>query len=198
MERLGTVCGTASYVGMQEKSRRRQYPGVFAGGVLGPVVAVALAGCSWFGTDVSPPEAVCPPVLLLDGAERMVAYEPGRDPGPSAVRYVAAIGDLAAECQAEEGQVTIDLRLSVLAEAGPLHRGEPVALEVFVAAVSNERILGRHTLDVQLALDRTDGRGGRLEQVTLQLPGPFRDERIFVGFELDRAAARGQVQRLLQ
>lgn len=149
---------------------------------LGPLGALALAGCSWFGGADETAGVACPPALLLDGAERIVRQAPGQQRADRAVRYVAAISALEAECRPVGSNLEVDLRFVVAAETGPAYQGEPVVLDLFVAAVADDRLAGRHSLELRLEPD--GGRARRLETLTIALAGQPALRRIYLGFAL--------------
>lgn len=177
-----------------------------AGRIAAICAALALPGCSWFAADEDAPgasAASCPAVLILDGAERTVAYAPGRERQSDGIVHLAAIRDLSSRCTYDGEGVEVDLRLTAVAEAGPAYRGEPVDVELFIATVGpDQSVLGKRSLALRLDIPEGAARAGRVEEISLRLPlsSPERasTRRLFVGFQLDPGEARERIDRFLR
>jgi hypothetical protein len=166
--------------------------------------AVALAGCSWFGADEdTTPPPPCPPALILDGAERTIAFAPGRERQGSGVLHLAAVRDLQSSCAYTPDGLDVDLRFAIVVEPGPAHRGEPADLDLFVATVGpDRRVLGKRRIEVRVELPEGAGRVGRIEDLTLRLPlfepDQARTRRLFLGFQLAPGESGDRIDRFLR
>ena len=153
-----------------------------------------LTGCGLFSGD---PEvaAPCPPVQVLQGAEAVSSYQPGRQGDPSALRYVAGMGDLSSTCRYAGDGVEVEIALNLLVERGPALEGEAARLDYFVATVApGQQIQSKQLLTSDVSLPAGQQTAGVREELTLRLPlmAPAGAARlsVFLGFQLDESDLR--------
>jgi hypothetical protein len=167
---------------------------------------LALAGCGTSQPASQPPPPPCPTALILEGAERTLAYRAGAEPRASEIRYIAVLRDLSSTCRyytEDDGAgVDVDLTFNLIAERGPAMSGsEPVTY--FVATVGPDgRILDKEPLRSDLTFAEGEDRAGWSEDLTLRLPtvtsGEGAEYRLYVGFQLDDAELTRRQQPLLR
>lgn len=153
---------------------------------------VALGACS--SKQPPPPPPPCPTVLILEGAERTAAYQPGAEARPAALRYLAVLTRLASACRYDEdGEgMEIDLRFNLIAERGPAFASTPEEVTYFVATLGPGReIVAKDRLQSELVFEPGQDVAGWTEDLTLRVPSATPDSgptyALFVGFQLDDA-----------
>ena len=149
---------------------------------------VGLAGCGMFAKkEPAPP---CPRVSLVPDVGQAIGFRegPGRD--LTDVRYRATIADAKGECSYGRNGLSVDMKVTIVAERGPASTPAPSELQYFVALVDPQRrILNKEIFTVKIAFASGQERGAVEDEITI---GPARlpdrdtvpDYTILLGFQL--------------
>ncbi|MDA0262468.1 MAG: hypothetical protein O3A21_09795 [Proteobacteria bacterium] len=148
-----------------------------------------LTGCSNL-FDRGPTEA-CPRLSILSEAAEITQFRegPGRDLRD--VRFQGRFGQIATNCDIENGLVVMRTSIEVVGARGPAAT-ESVGRFGFFVAVTDpaDRILAKEVFDSPLEFDTNQGRSGVVEQIeqTFALKPELRaaEYTILIGFQLTR------------
>jgi hypothetical protein len=148
-----------------------------------------VSGCGMFAKkQESPP---CPRVSLVPDVGQVVGFRDGAGRDLTDVRYRAAIADAKGDCSYDsKGGLSIDMKVTIVAERGPAMAGEPAEFGYFVAlADPQRRILNKEVFPVKITFASGQERGTLVDEITIgptRLPdrnaGP--DYIILLGFQL--------------
>lgn len=154
---------------------------------------LALAGCSGLGlTPPSPQEAAlaCPRVAIVRDLQEVTQFRPGAGRDVSDAVSRAALLDYAGNCEYTSDGVTVNLKLTLLAERGPALQGTEASYRYFVAVArpGEEVPVAKTEFDVAIGFPAGQTRVMREEELTPKIPLPkdsnAKEWRILVGFQL--------------
>ncbi|PWR23572.1 hypothetical protein [Zavarzinia compransoris] len=152
------------------KAPRRQ--AALAAAVL---VALGLAGCGSSSSSgaTETPAVPCPAVSVLSDGASLTRFRDGGGQTPDDVVYTVEVLDAKGICQpAANGQVTVDVGLSIVARRGPAGKDVTgITVPYFLALTeTNTRVISRASYETQIPLDRGKPGGGILEHLTVTVP----------------------------
>jgi len=149
-----------------------------------------LAACA--GVFEQAEERPCPPVLLEASTATLTAFHPGPGRDLTDVELEAELAGYQGECQYndDDGSVTVDLALDMMAALGPAATGRVHTIQYFVALprfYPSER--GKQVFEASLAfpdnIDRVRYVG---EELSIEVPMDPNDSAldypIYIGFQL--------------
>jgi hypothetical protein len=131
--------------------------------------ALLLGGCGWFRSKAPP--LPCPRVVVLDDAKRLVNFAPGGGTDLSQmvsdVRLVRAAGT----CTYREGEVEIDMMVTVAARRGPADRSRKAPARYFVAIMDpDEKVIAKRVFDVTLIFPVNVDAGSQTDSLVQRIP----------------------------
>ena len=148
-----------------------------------------LSGCS--GLFDGGPREPCPRISILFDAAEVTQFRegPGRD--PSDVRLQGRIGEVASNCDVDDGRVVARSSIELVAERGPAPAEPAGRLSFFVALVDPaERILAKEVFHTPFEFEVDRQRSDVVEQIEQRFtlgPGERAAQyAILVGFQLTR------------
>ena len=153
------------------------------------LLGAALAGCAGKKDDVGAPP--CPKVALLADAAHLTVYRdgPGRD--LTDIRFEADLGRISGECvyRKRNTQVTVEMKLTIVAKRGPADRDRLADLGYFVAILDAQaNVLARQEFQSQIEFPLDQAQVGTLEELEQVIPlkkdQPGSDFDVLVGFRL--------------
>ncbi len=155
--------------------------------------AVLLGGCGWFKSKKRPPP--CPRIVVLEDAKRLVNFAPGGGTDLSAmvsdVRMVRAGG----ACTHREGEVEIEMAVTVAARRGPADRSRKAPAKYFVAIMNpEEKVVAKRVFDVTLTFPVNVDAGSQTDTLVQKIPLNKGERgsryRIITGLQLTPAQLR--------
>lgn len=148
---------------------------------------LVLTGCGLFGD--GPPPRPCPPVFVLEEADRLTKFRagPGRD--ITDIAFEARIADFTGSCEDDDGKMELDLAIDFAVERGPANRSNEARFTYFVAIPKfYPQPEGKRRFDVVARFEGGRTRGVRREELNLNIPVPkgqsTRDFEIYLGIQL--------------
>lgn len=150
-------------------------------------LGVLLGGCGL--VDDEPPP-VCPRLVIVEDANRMVRYGPrGEDLTDETLRL--EIDSASLECDGDESELEVALRVQFLAELGPAAETRSDRFSYFVAVVTrSRRILAREEFPVEVSFPGNRTQVVFYEELEPIIPMTEGDSGanyvIFVGLALDK------------
>jgi hypothetical protein len=131
--------------------------------------ALFLGGCSWFKPKKPPPP--CPRIVVLEDAKRLVNFAPGGSTDLSAmvsdVRMVRAGG----ACTHRDGEVQVELVVTVAGRRGPADRSRKAPAKYFVAIMNPEdKVIAKRVFDVTLAFPANVDAGSQTDTLVQRIP----------------------------
>lgn len=156
---------------------------------------LALSACGFFkaNTDTIVPVAVlnCPHVEVLQQANTITAFEPGRS-DVAAQLTTAQITGVAGSCQPSDDHTTakVTFKAGFTATNGPANHGQPVTLPYFVAVTSDNRIIAKalHSITLKFG-DNANTANADSPTLTIDVPNDDASAtyEVLVGFQMTQA-----------
>ncbi len=154
-------------------------------GLAAPALLVGLAACT------TNEARYCPNVEVMNGLDRIVQTGTGTSgtADKSAIAYGATIADVRSGCLIDQGGVTVDLRVTIIAQRGPAGAGLPHAdITYFVAVTNRDReIIGKRQFTDRLVFDAA-GRAQVVDDLKQRIPSPptrsVVGDSVVLGFQL--------------
>ncbi len=129
--------------------------------------------------------AGCPTVGILAETDRIVKRAPGRADG---LLYEAQMQAADLDCDIDDDQIALDIDVTMTATAGAAARSQPYGMPIFVAVVSDGRMLGKTIYSARADFGtarsvevRHAVRGLMIQRPSAQTAGGY---EILVGFDL--------------
>ncbi|MHA1113095.1 MAG: hypothetical protein ACTSRY_01120 [Alphaproteobacteria bacterium] len=138
---------------------------------------------------------LCPVAAVVGDARTVAQYAPGQGRDLTDVTFEAAIGAAVLACEFDKNELTVELRVEVIAQRGPADRSRRGDFEYFVAIADGQHnILAKERFTLSVAFPGNRTRVGvfeKLEQVIYLKQGEAGDSYdIYVGFQLDEGQLR--------
>jgi hypothetical protein len=160
-------------------SMKRQIPACFV-----PFLLVGLASCA----DTPPPPMFCPQVAVLQQADRVTEFLPGRSDVAAQIT-TAQITGVAGACATADDNHTlrVTFRAGFVASNGPADHDATVRLPYFVALSRGDRILQKQQYTVALHFNgNATTTAATSKPVTVELGNvdASQDVQVLIGFEM--------------
>jgi hypothetical protein len=144
----------------------------------------ALAGCA----DTQAPPPFCPQVAVLQQAQTLIAFLPGRSDVASQVT-TAQITGVAGSCllKEEKNQLLVNFQAGFTASNGPANNGKTLTLPFFVVIAKGDDIISKTDYTIALPFNgnaSTTQVTSKPVKVELANDRASKDTQILVGFEL--------------
>ncbi len=150
---------------------------------------VVLAACGVFNKKAPAP---CPRISILSLAKQRLSFAPGGGTDLSAMQTDVRLADARGTCVYREGEVEVEMTVTVAARRGPADRTRKATAPYFVAILSPERrVLAKRVFDLSLQFPVNVDAGSKTDTVVQRIPlstpqrGP--GYRIVTGLQLTRA-----------
>src|ERR1700733_11295209 len=150
----------------------------------GPLLLVGLASCS----DAPPPPMYCPQVAVLQQAQVVTQFLPGRTDVAAQIT-TAQITGVAGACATAHHDRTlrVTFRAGFVASNGPANQGGTLQLPYFVALSRGNQIIQKQDYTIALHFDgnaSTTNATSKPVKVDLGNVGSTQDVQVLVGFEM--------------
>ena len=147
-----------------------------------------IAGCSWFKGDYA--DAKCPVVAIPDDLAHVSHFQ-GQGTDFANLAVSARLSDLKGGCTFDKDGVTVDMTVSLVAQAGPAMTERNADFAYFVAILDpNGAILAKKVFPAPIDFPTGQQRRGSVESITQRIPlADFHkagNYRVEVGFQLSQ------------
>ena len=161
---------------------KRQIPACFV-----PFLLAGLASCA----DTTPPPMFCPQVAVLQQADRVTEFLPGRSDVAAQIT-TAQITGVAGACVTahDDRALRVSFRAGFVASNGPANHGATVQLPYFVALSRGDQIIQKQDYTIALHFNgnaSTTVATSKPVAVELGNVGGSQDVQVLIGFEMTPA-----------
>jgi hypothetical protein len=134
------------------------------------VLSLAVAGCGRSAKEEMA-ASYCPIPFTVQDAVSLTRFGPGPGRDPRDIVFEAGLGDATSECALGKNLMTLTLRVTVAASAGPAVGAGAVSVPYFVRVIdgSGQIVQGRE-FGATFKLSASKPRGASVEELTLRLP----------------------------
>jgi hypothetical protein len=170
---------------------RRRWTGLLA--IMG--AAAVLSGCANKG-----PQVACPTVDVVDALHQTTAFKAGAIGDLSAVLHLVEIADFAATCRVSKDQISLPIKVRLIANRGPANVTDDAEVAYFVAILdAAENVVTKQVYQARVPFDGGSQRVAIDEEFMPVLPYKSADERagyrVLIGLQVDRATLQYQRSR---
>jgi len=169
-------------------SFRRTLPRRVAPLALMLATGAALSGCSWFSGKYD--DAKCPVVAIPDDLARVSHFQ-GQGTDFANLAVSARLSDIKGGCDFNKEGVTVDMSVSLVAQAGPAMTDRNADFAYFVAILDpTGTIVAKKVFPAPVAFPEGQQRRGSIETITQHIPLKDYHQaakyRVEVGFQLSQ------------
>lgn len=162
--------------------------------------ALALAACEPM-SEVGGVAGVCPQTAILDDASQIVRFKPDTEKGPGDLLFHMRIGTFAGECDFDEKEIEMNLRIAMEALRGPANEKGRARFSYFVAVLGlDKKILVRQEFPVIVEFGAKETQIKFTEAVTVYIPRRKNDSTsdylVYLGYEMTPEELAYNRQRL--
>lgn len=182
-------------VGLTPRSRRRRLRAVVA------FIALALAACGSDGEVGEGAVGRCPRTAILEDPSQIVRFKPDSEKDPGDLLFHTRIKTFAGECEFDEKEIALDLRISMETLRGPANKKGEAKFTYFVAVLgTDKKILVRQRFPLLVKFERTEMKMDFTEAVTVYIPrrkgDSTSDYLVYLGYEMTPAELAYNRRRL--
>jgi hypothetical protein len=132
---------------------------------------VALAGCGLFSSAPERPAQACPAAVILRPLANTAIFGPGPDRRPENVAFYGLLSEVGSNCRFAGQSVLMKLDVIVIAQRGPVARGDSVDLDYFVAVTAPQQtILDKKPFRVRIGFGQNQIRAGVTDHIEVAIP----------------------------
>jgi hypothetical protein len=149
---------------------------------------LAIAGCGT-SSDVAGGAGLCPQTAILEDAGQIVRFKPDSERSPADLRFQMRIRTFSGECDIDEKEIALDLRIAMEALRGPANEKGEAKFSYFVAVLGRDkRILVRQEFPVIVEFDTKETKLNFTQEVTVYIPRRKNDSSsdylVYMGYEM--------------
>jgi len=153
------------------------------------LVALALAACGSDGSVGEGEVGRCPQTAILDDPSQIVRFKPDTDKGPGDLLFHTRIKTFAGECEFDEKEIALDLRIAMETLRGPANEKSEAGFTYFVAVLgTDKKVLVRQRFPLLVKFESTEMRMDFTEAVTVYIPrrkgDSTSDYLVYLGYEM--------------
>ena len=161
----------------------RQFRAVFV------LAALALAACSSDGAVGDGSIGLCPQTAILDDPSQILRFKPDTGKGPGDLLFHTQIKTFSGECEFDEKEIALDLRIAMEALRGPANAKGEAEFTYFVAVLGlDKKILVRQKFPLIVKFDGNETNMNFTEAVTVYIPRRKNDSTadylVYLGYEM--------------
>lgn len=150
--------------------------------------ALVLAACGSDG-DVGGSAGLCPQTAILDDPSQIVRFKPDTEKGPGDLLFHMRLKTFSGECEFDEKEIAVDLRIAMEALRGPANEKGRAGFTYFVAVLGLDRkILVRQEFPMIVEFDGNDTQVNFSEEITVYIPRRKNDSTadylVYLGYEM--------------
>ena len=150
--------------------------------------ALALAACE-SASDVGGSAGLCPQTAILDDPSQIVRFKANTGNGPGDLLFHMRIRTFSGECDFDEKEIALDLRIAMEALRGPANEKGQAEFTYFVAVLGLEKkILVRQEFPIIVKFDSNEKRMNFTEAITVYIPRRKNDSTadylVYLGYEM--------------
>ena len=149
---------------------------------------LALAACG-SGGEVGGAAGLCPQTAILDDPSQIVRFKPESEKGPGDLLFHIRIKTFSGECDFDEKEIAMDLRIAMEALRGPANDKGRAEFAYFVAVLGlDKKILVRQDFPLIVEFEGNDTEANFTEAVTVYIPRRKNDSTsdylVYLGYEM--------------
>jgi hypothetical protein len=153
------------------------------------LAALALAACSSDGEVGDGSAGLCPQTAILDDPGQIVRFKPNTAKGPGDLVFHLKMKTFSGECEFDEKEIALDLRVSMEALRGPANEKGRAEFVYFVAILGlDKKVLVRQDFPIIVEFDGNDTQMNFTEDVTIYIPRRKNDSTsdylVYLGYEM--------------
>lgn len=153
------------------------------------LAALALAACSSDGAVGDGSAGLCPQTAILDDPSQIIRFKPDTQKGPGDLVFHLRMKTFSGECEFDEKEIALDLRVVMEALRGPANEKGRAEFTYFVAVLGyDKKILVRQEFPIIVQFDGSDTQVNFAEDVTIYIPRRKNDSTseylVYLGYEM--------------
>lgn len=153
------------------------------------LAALAMAACSSDGEVGDGAIGLCPQTAILDDPSQIVRFKSDTGKGPGDLLFHTQIKTFSGECEFDEKEIALDLRISMETLRGPANAKGEAGFTYFVAVLGlDKKILVRQKFPLIVKFDSNEAKMKFTEAITVYIPRRKNDSTadylVYLGYEM--------------